>query len=288
MLAASLGLSASSRELALSAGKMETYQADVDQIHSLLQDPDVASALRIMSSPNHLPISRTGRLDPQSRSFYTPSTRSISPHAEPYLATAPPPLTSSDGHMRNRTTSTSSTIASPDRSQWRSGESLVERRRRASSRVTIPENEGGHVPFTHHVTIIPDESEDEVEDEQAKPTRPTTGTPDTTAGLANPVVPTQETNTAKLNDKHKRMSLSQIFHFKKKEHPKVAVTEVDHSHHSVDKERDRLRREKDADMRRKEQERRDAELGQGGWICVPTDGRTAVSRSEACGCSPQF
>ncbi|KAL7425047.1 hypothetical protein Q5752_000735 [Cryptotrichosporon argae] len=156
-LAASLGLLADPREATLSP----------EQINELVNDSSVASALRLMGNPPVRPRRVSHVLD----AAISPTTSSPAPSA-PFLATAPPALLSGDGagHARDRTVSVSSSVAPPPRKR----QSLVPaatpvspivpgaqpspRRRRESSAATL-DGEGGHVPFTHHVQPILSEDE---------------------------------------------------------------------------------------------------------------------------------
>lgn len=254
----------------------------VEQIHDLLIDVDVASALRLLSSP-HPGIPNTASLSPM------PSTKPFQPRAaanetpprpEPYIAYAPPALTT-DARTRNRAISVDSSVAATpgrgDRQRsWdtepKQGDS--DRRRRASSRVIMGED-GGHIPFTHHVhapPVIEDDSDNQMTETPASIPEPE----DLHTFPINSVSGKEGLGT--------RSRLSQLFHLKKKNSHETLLRPFSTTHHihhsptqhyiprseenrSADPHHAQKAHEKnvrDSEMRRKELERREAELAQ-GW-----------------------
>ncbi|WVQ95991.1 hypothetical protein IAU59_003091 [Kwoniella sp. CBS 9459] len=277
-LAASLGLGLSTaQDMALSP----------DQLFSLLSDSDVSSALRMMNSP-HVPATRPPHLNEWSNSafFSPPTTRPGSPgiespkHTSPYLVSAPPALTKSEGHGRERTMSVASSVAPPIHSTWNSSprlrtssdaqpppEGFGNARRRASSKAgMVQDGQGGHVPFTHHVPMVAVEDQD-TDDASATPTENLPAiSEDAPAPARTPV----DGIKAKKSEKEKRGRLSGLFHLGKRKSIEAGVPEAltTHKDHKTDaqkaeeKARDRERYEKDLERRRLEQERRDEELAQ--------------------------
>lgn len=107
----------------------------------------------------------------------------------------------------------------------RDPETEHERRRRRSS--TVVEPEGGHVPFTHHVARVEEDEEPEPEPEI-----------------------TDTVSTTQMKRSKTRDRLGHLFHKPKKPEP-------------PDPAKSRQVYERDLEIRRIEQERRDAELTQG-------------------------
>ncbi|WVW86993.1 hypothetical protein I302_109049 [Kwoniella bestiolae CBS 10118] len=282
-LAASLGLG---------IGGVQDMALNPEQLRNLLSDSDVSSALRLMNSP-HAPASRPANLNDWSNSvfFSPPTTRPTSPGAEqpthrsPYLVSAPPALTSSDNHGRERTMSVASTVAPPTRSTWGSSprqrqsidshpspEMQALHRRRASSKAgMMSDGQGGHVPFTHHLPVPSvDEGSPEQELDDVSDGLPAITENDSTAlpSLA-PTVSDKSSKEGK--EKEKKSRLSNIFHIGKKKAPEAPNK---HDHHLLhkdhrtdkqkeeDKAREREKYERDVERRRLEQERRDEELAQ--------------------------
>jgi hypothetical protein len=120
-------------------GAVDQLATDPDQIHSLLGNSDLGAALRMMSRDTTVP---------------EPS------HHEPYLVSAPPAI------LDDRRERSISITVPPQR---RASEMDHERRRRRSS--TVVEPEGGHIPFTHHVTRV---EEDDISEEEPVETAPHT------------------------------------------------------------------------------------------------------------------
>ncbi|ORY34806.1 hypothetical protein BCR39DRAFT_556311 [Naematelia encephala] len=271
-LAASLGLDGGFKDAALSPGASQLYVLALmsEQIHNLLADSDVATAMRLMSS--HL----TPRPSiPDASALSPPPTRSNTPappqHAEPFIVSAPPPLTG-ESHIRERTDSVASTIAhvnwdsSPKRASWDSdmNDKQVAKPRRSDS---IAAPEAGHIPFTHHVPVVEVESESDQEEPEPLPSAPVSN------GMS------KSASTGKLKEGN-RSRLSQLFHLKRKPSPDLLPrTNTQHVHpttplrnvishapghevHKTDHHKDRQQIEREALMRRKEQERRDAEIAQ--------------------------
>jgi len=277
-LAASLGLNGAVRDVALSPGKRTSPAMLIypEQINNLLNDSDVATALRMINS-NRLPTSRAYFNDANSSH---PSTRTGSPaphpHAEPFLVSAPTALT--NGDARNRMISGSSTVTPGQHSNWEASRkrdsvdssmfegTSHERRRRVSSRVVAPQVEGGHVPFTHHIPVF---SADETE-----------GTDDgDTPVVSNGVPPAIEISglqraLSKLSPMpagEKKGRFNQLFHLKRKKSGELAAPptwkrdSLSEPSRFQDRGEPRAKEtlERESRMRQKEQERREAELAQG-------------------------
>lgn len=161
-LQASLGLGAAPREVVLTA----------DQIQDLLGDADVSSAIQLMrpKPPRRQSSSVSADHPPLHASASSSSNAAAAGHhapdsspptiSRPYLVSAPPALTNGDWHGRDRTVSVSSSMVSTPQ---RNVTPLVGRRRHSS--LVLPSDEGGHVPFTHHVTQPPPETAIEEEDD---------------------------------------------------------------------------------------------------------------------------
>ncbi|KAK8849639.1 hypothetical protein IAR55_004974 [Kwoniella newhampshirensis] len=276
-LAASLGLGIGGiKEMALSP----------DQIHDLLNDSDLAYALRIMNN-NQLSTPRPPLFLDDSPYFSPPNTRPTSPspeatpHFSPYLVSAPPALTGSEAHGRQRTVSMSSSIGPPMQSTWgasprhrssfdTSSEAYAHGRARAASRVSMSPNDfGGHVPFTHHVPIA--QVEEEVSDNatQSLPDEaPSTPASETEPVIAKPA----ETLQTKKGVKEKKGRLSQLFHLGKRKGAETVISEpqpkdgyMEHraeTQKSEEYAKAKAQLEREAEMRRLEQERRADELAQ--------------------------
>lgn len=233
-LAASLGVTTSrSGNVALTPGQYCIRPPDckslslVDQINELLTDSDVASALRLMSggSAGSAALSTPRRSEiPPDRG---PSSRPFTPNnlQEPFIATAPPPVTTQSPEARaasrERKISVHSTADSHDPSSVLTGspgrrseldERLFRaRRRRASSRITLGgEPEGGHVPFTHHViqppdsksAVLEDSDEDSVPPPRANESAPlrTDSSPARALGVSDSPAPSRGTAGSKPNE----------------------------------------------------------------------------------------
>ncbi|EIW71562.1 hypothetical protein TREMEDRAFT_60485 [Tremella mesenterica DSM 1558] len=247
-----------------------TLSVVTDQIHALLDDTDLASAVRMINTNRLGPTLRPTLPDPVS-SFSTQSSFSANPSgptpfpshtAEPYLVSAPPALTEVD-HHRDRTVSMSSTIA-PYNITPRSGQRSsfdrpsIDRRtrdRRMSSVTGEPPE--GHLPFTHHVPVS-DVMEDESVDgnESASPdelsSKQVNGSLRRSGSLATRTVTPD-----------KKSRFSQLFSRKKKKSPErtkpIAPPVVKHDHHE---HKDHAAKEREEEIRRLERERREAELAQ--------------------------
>ncbi|OCF43808.1 hypothetical protein I317_02250 [Kwoniella heveanensis CBS 569] len=274
-LAASLGLGiGGTQDMALSP----------DQLFNLLSDSDVSSALRMMNSP-HVPATRPPHLNEWSNSafFSPPSTRPGSPgigppkQTSPYLVSAPPALTKTEGHGRERTMSVASSVAPPVHSTWHSSprlrtssdaqsppETFGTARRRASSKAGLmADGQGGHIPFTHHVPMVAVEDHDTDADSVPAAESLPAIVEDTPSPARTPVGGIK-------GEKEKRGRLSGLFHLGKRKSIDAGLPEVltSHKDHKTDaqkaeeKARDRERYEKDLERRRLEQERRDEELAQ--------------------------
>ncbi|WRT69632.1 uncharacterized protein IL334_006621 [Kwoniella shivajii] len=285
-LAASLGLG---------IGGIQDMALSPEQLRDLLSDSDVSSALRLLNSP-HMPASRPTNMNEWSNSvfFSPPASRPGSPdmtipkHTSPYLVSAPPALTSSENHARERTMSVASSIHPPVHSTWgstpRHRQSLEShgspdlealRRRRASSKGGLtPDGQGGHVPFTHHLPVphVEEGAPEEEEDLEAA----SDGLPAITENDLEPTrVPTQSSKSSKevKENKDKKNRLSSLFSMKKKKSIDQ-VSQQHHEHHLLhrdhksdrqkeeEKAREKEKYEKDVERRRLEQERRDEELAQ--------------------------
>ncbi|WWC95775.1 hypothetical protein V866_002641 [Kwoniella sp. B9012] len=284
-LAASLGLG---------IGGMQDMALNPEQLRNLLSDSDVSSALRLMNSP-HAPASRPANLNEWSNSvfFSPPNTRPTSPgadqptHRSPYLVSAPPALTSSDNHGRERTMSVASTIAPPTRSTWGSSprqrqsidshpspEIQNANRRRASSKGgLLSDGQGGHVPFTHHLPVPSvDEGSPEHELDDVSEVLPAITENDSAVLPSMPTIQSDKSSKdGKEKEKEKKNRLSDIFHIGKKRSADVPPKHdhnLLHKDHRTDKQkeedklRERERYERDVERRRLEQERRDEELAQ--------------------------
>ncbi|WVF68452.1 hypothetical protein IAT40_003218 [Kwoniella sp. CBS 6097] len=278
------GLAAS---LGLGLGGVQDMALSPDQLFNLLSDSDVSSALRMMNSP-HVPASRPPHLNEWSNSafFSPPTTRPGSPgieppkHTSPYLVSAPPALTKSEGHGRERTMSVASSVAPPVHSSWNSSprlrtssdaqpptESFGNARRRASSKAGLTaDGQGGHIPFTHHVPTVAVDDQDT--DGAIAP--PTESLPAIKEDTPSPARTSIEGLKPKNKEKEKRGRLSGLFHLGKRKSIDAGMSEVltpqkDHktdAQKAEEKARDKERYEKDVERRRLEQERRDEELAQ--------------------------
>ncbi|OCF73256.1 hypothetical protein I204_06487 [Kwoniella mangroviensis CBS 8886] len=284
-LAASLGLG---------IGGMQDMALNPEQLRNLLSDSDVSSALRLMNSP-HAPATRPANLNEWSNSvfFSPPNTRPTSPgadqptHRSPYLVSAPPALTSSDNHGRERTMSVASTIAPPTRSTWGSSprqrqsidshpspEIQTANRRRASLKGgLLSDGQGGHVPFTHHLPVPSvDEGSPEHELDDVSEVLPAIMENDSAVLPSMPTIQSDKSSKdGKEKEKEKKNRLSNIFHIGKKKSADVPPKHdhnLLHKDHRTDKQkeedklRERERYERDVERRRLEQERRDEELAQ--------------------------
>ncbi|WVR08103.1 hypothetical protein IAU60_005149 [Kwoniella sp. DSM 27419] len=280
-LASSLGLGlAGSRDMALTS----------DQLYSLLSDSDVSSALRMMNTA-HAPASRPPQMNDWNNSvfFSPPITRQASPitagsapkSTSPYLVSAPPALTKSEDHGRERTMSVASSVAPPTRSTWGSTPTRDRRksdavsptigfeasRRRASSKAGLMDGQGGHIPFTHHVTAAQaDEGDTDTETGTVNPDLATLEEVDSGPQVIESG-PAKDTGP---KEKERKGRFSGLFSKGKKRATEVHIPEPLHhqKEHKSDRQkaeekaREKERYEKDLERRRLEQERRDEELAQ--------------------------
>jgi hypothetical protein len=237
-------------------------------------------------------------IDRFSSSPSSATSRPISPneppHIEPFIPRAPPPLLADNRpYPRNRAISAASTIASPTRTTWSprkregsQGDSLqnevvvmADRRRRASSRGTAGDGEGGHIPFTHHVpavTVEEDRQSEGTDTEQGYETlltaRPgSSQINDPAQDMAAPIN-TSPNGHAKLGKRHRLSSLFQIKRKKSSERVVSTPTQLhSNSEHKSDhqKNTDKQRSDREVEMKRREQERHDAELAQGKYLRCP-------------------
>ncbi|KAE8542434.1 hypothetical protein D1P53_001213 [Cryptococcus gattii VGV] len=293
--------------LGLGGLNIKNISLNTDQIHSLLSDSDLASAIRMVNGTN--PISpRISAIDPYNHATPSASATTDPPnHVSPYLVSAPPPLTkdspNSRSYGRERAVSTVSSIgsvtATPSTTTWSprfrstsdavppyDGHGLGNPRPRSASRASMSTDmHGGHIPFTHHLPMVPqeaDEEEDNNYDEVSSQTH---------SGTVEGVQPVREQSLlwedskAKETKKEKKKgkgksALSNLFHFGRQrgsngngngngtegEHtPKVK--EKEHhwraaDWHSEEHARDREAREREEEMRRIEWEKRQEEIMQ--------------------------
>lgn len=254
-LAASLGLNPESKDLTLS----------LDQIHDLLNDTDLASAVRMINSNNIVATLRPALGRPSS-SFSTSTSRPRSttptstPRPEPYIVSAPPPLTEQD-HRRDRTISVSSSNGpqlTPRTARGSFKETNAERRRRMSSAAGL-EPEEGHLPFTHHLPApiaVEDEMSDgseSMEDNASVPVE--NGTIQRSGSM------TVKTATA---TPEKKSRLGSLFGLKRKKSPAPPSKPPDTGHLRFEENhiKDQAVKEREEEMRRRERERREAEIAQ--------------------------
>lgn len=274
----------------------------VDQINNLLSDSDVASALRMLHgggaatlapqlSAMHPTPSLTSASEPSR-----PTSPQQQPKHEPYIAHAPPALYQDDKDRRDRAASVASTVAprrertlsvtssiapTRERSSWTARQPPMiagkpAGRARAGSRA---EFDGGHVPFTHHLPTL------HIDEDRHSVTTNETMTAGHDNGSANgDHAESRDPNGVKekRNTGMGKSRLSQLFHLKKKKSSDSVVLDKPHrlekertllpvnddARHKLVKDRPTRREsqdtEKDLERRRIEQERRDAELAQGG------------------------
>ncbi|OXH54972.1 hypothetical protein J002_03346 [Cryptococcus neoformans] len=280
-LAESLGLNGSGLNI-------KGVSLNTDQIHSLLSDSDLASAIRLMNDNNNaisprVPFS-SSVADPYNHS--TASTADPPSHVSPYLVSAPPPLTndSPNPHGRERAVSAASSIvpATPATTwspHFRStfqvpdghGHGLGAQRQRSVSRASMSaELPGGHIPFTHHLPAVPQVNEED-SDEGSMQGAP--GTLETARPVQEQSLSRDEEGKKKKKKKKmdRKSGLSGLFHFgrrgsndsndrsprlKEKEHPWRA------DRYSEEHARDREAREREEEMRRIEWEKRQEEIMQ--------------------------
>ena len=262
---------------------LEVSAHEIDQINSLLADPDVATAMRMFNG--HTPRLPVKYPTPSISSGGTPRpSRPTSPrHQEPFIVRAPPALmqdtdrprrdrnisAASTVDGRDRGFSVSSSIAPPAHSTWtsrhghlRDESSPARLRARAGSRL---EMDGGHVPFTHHVPPMPPMQVDDADDGSV------TAGDTSTLGGHEPI--RESKNGEHIIEKGMPKSrLSQLFHLKKKKSKDSFHSEKQHNklekpdrwkEEKGKEARDRAKEDKDAERKRLEHERREAELAQG-------------------------
>lgn len=258
---------------------------NTDQIHSLLSDSDLASAIRLMNdnkaiSPR-VPFSSCAT-DPYNHG--TTSTVDPPSHVSPYLVSAPPPLTndSPNSHGRERSVSAVSSISPATPTTWsphfRStfevpdghGLGVQRQRQRSVSRASMSaELPGGHVPFTHHLPVVPQADEEDSDD---RSTQAASGTLET----AQPVqqqsfLHENNNNKKKKGGNNRKGALSSLFHFGRRgsndsNDRSPRLKEKEHlwrtDRYSEEHAKDREAREREEEMRRIEWERRQEEIMQ--------------------------
>ncbi|WVO13810.1 hypothetical protein L204_101433 [Cryptococcus depauperatus] len=149
---------------------------NTDQIHSLLSDSNVASALRLMSGSLMGPRKSLPNLTTSPFERRSSATGGL-PHASPYLVTAPPALTEdSPTSERDRTFLAASSILpmkktnlSMNRSHFEAPHQhgLRSRGQWASMNSIGMDNQGGYVPFVHHLPMVTGQKEDKDNDNQS-------------------------------------------------------------------------------------------------------------------------
>jgi hypothetical protein len=154
---------------------------------------------------------------------------------------------------------------------------MAERRRRASSRVTMGDAEGGHIPFTHHVPVgMVQEPDEEGTDPESDPEVITSGTVTTAPANGINTASSERNDSAKKAESvDKRNRLSQLFHIKRKKSSEgivpVPQTQQPRHHLKLDHKSDaqklaeKQKAEREQEMKRKEHERYEAELAQGEY-----------------------
>ncbi|KIR78514.1 hypothetical protein I305_02886 [Cryptococcus gattii E566] len=286
--------------LGLGGLNIKNISLNTDQIHSLLSDSDLASAIRMVNGNNAI-SPRIPAIDPYNHATPPASATTDPPrHVSPYLVSAPPPLTkdspTSRSYGRERAVSAVSSIgsvtATPSTTwspRFRSTSDAVpydahglgNPRPRSASRASMSTDmHGGHIPFTHHLPMVPqeaDEEEDNNYDEVSSQTH--SGTVEGVQPVREQSLLWEDSKATKKEEKKKKKgksALSNLFHFgrqrgsngngtegertpkvKEKEHHWRAA-----DWHSEEHARDREAREREEEMRRIEWEKRQEEIMQ--------------------------
>lgn len=279
-----------------------------DQIHSLLSDSDLASAIRMVNGNNaispRVPFPSSAAIDHGATPAASASTTDPPNHVSPYLVSAPLPLTkdspSSRSHGRERAVSAVSSIGSVTATPTRTTTTAWSPRFRSTSTSDVPPHDGrprsasrasmstdmhgGHIPFTHHLPMVPQEADEEEDnyDEVSSQTH---------SGMMDVAQPVREQSLlwedgkkekTKKEKKKGKSALSNLFHFgrqrgksgngngngngtegvvKEKEHHWRAA-----EWHSEEHAREREAHEREEEMRRIEWEKRQEEIMQGAAV----------------------
>lgn len=281
----------------------------LDQIHSLLSDSDLASAIRMVNG-NSAISPRISAIDPYNHATPSASASTGPPnHVSPYLVSAPPPLTkdspNSRSYGRERAVSAVSSIgsvtATPTSTTWSprfrstsdvpayDGHGLGNPRPRSASRASMSTDmHGGHIPFTHHLPMVPQEADEEEDNYDEVSSQTHSATVDGVQPVREQSLLWEDSKAKETTKKEKKKkkgksALSNLFHFGRQrgsngngngngngtegEHtPKVK--EKEHhwrapDWHSEEHARDREAREREEEMRRIEWEKRQEEIMQG-------------------------
>lgn len=245
--------------------------SEIDQIHEIFANSDVAKALRMGqgASTSRSP-STPARRDRRSSSSAATKLGDTPPQPQRnglFMVTAPPALLrDEDGQLRDRTVSVSSSIAPPPRSTSRRHLNTEEQQQRERERdheqdpeteptrlrrearrrsSTLVEPEGGHVPFTHHLPVRVDEIlESSGEEDGSTHTRITFDEDDRPASSAqrtiesttqhSDVVASAPAASPKPKDKKRKGRISGLFRRSKKSSEslrKEHTTQHDAKHH---------------------------------------------------------
>lgn len=256
-----------------------------DQIENLLGDVDVSNAMKMMAKP---PRRQSSVIEGQNWQPQSPPLVARSPPmtAKPFLVSAPPPLTNGDWEGRHRGSSVSSSIATP--TPLRNVTPAAPSRRQRT--FSVSDSDGGHVPFTHHVPPTQPQPESDIDEgDETVPAAPVeTEPPAEMEQLPPPIVTTATpVSDTKGKDKEKdKKRISGLFSLRKKPHrtlsPPPTTSPSRHLAPSPrhDPEAGALR-EREAEMRLAEQERREDELSQGVYRTARADNRTTLPRYDA-------
>jgi len=136
--------------------------------------------------------------------------------------------------------------------------------------------DGGHVPFTHYVPVVPTVQVDDTDDGSI-----TAGDTSTVGGHEGSSTSRAGESSSGKKGGMPKSRLSQLFHLKKKKSTDSFHSDKDKQPHKLEKPdrwkeekekeaRERAREDKDAERRRLEHERREAELAQGMWLFLPS------------------
>lgn len=245
-----------------------------------------------------------------------PSPRPFTPTnlQEPFIATAPPPVTTQSPEARAASRErkisvhsaadshdpSSNLTSSPSRRSELDERLLWARKRRASSRVTLGgEPEGGHIPFTHHVTqpiesksaVLEDSDEDSAPassnkepelrpgssfartGESPESPAPSRGTasPKPNGGMPGKKFQSRGRLSALLGIKRRKSDASGDSKSEQSSHSKPSgvphrsngISDKTEAQKIAERQKEKEEREREEEMRHKEQERREAELAQG-------------------------
>lgn len=188
-----------------------------------------------------VPFSSSAAIDHGATLLASASTADPPNHVSPYLVSAPPPLLkdspSSRSHGRERAVSAVSSIG------------------------MSTDMHGGHIPFTHHLPMVPQEADEEQDHYDEVSSQTHSRILDVAQPVRDSLLWEHETNKKKKKKKN-------FIHFGRQ---KGLVKEKEHhwraaDWHSEEHAREREAREREDEMRRIEWEKRQEEIMQGAAV----------------------